>query len=133
MVIVNRDPSQRKKMEGLIAELRDDSPSTEVSTPDSEKSDAQDDGTTKSRIAIIGDSDFATNSFFHVLGNGKLALSTVNYLSAQESLIGLEPKSLDIPRVNLTNTQMKGTIFLSIIFIPALMAFIGIAVWWRRR
>jgi ABC-type uncharacterized transport system involved in gliding motility auxiliary subunit len=67
------------------------------------------------------------------MGNGKLLLSTINFLTKQENLIGLEPKSLDIPRVNLTNTQMKGTFFLSIILIPALMAIIGIAVWWRRR
>jgi len=35
--------------------------------------------------------------------------------------------------VNLTNRQMKGTFLLSIILIPALMAVIGIVVWWRRR
>ncbi|MEO8159334.1 MAG: GldG family protein [Betaproteobacteria bacterium] len=86
-----------------------------------------------SRVAVIGDSDFATNSFFHILGNGTLFLNTVNYLAAQENLIGLEPRTYDLPRVDLTNRQMKGTFFLSIIFIPALMAVIGIAVWWRRR
>lgn len=86
-----------------------------------------------SRVVIAGDSDFATNSFFHILGNGTLFLNTVNYLAAQENLIGLEPRTFDIPRVNLTNRQMKGTFFLSIILIPALMAVIGIAVWWRRR
>ena len=68
-----------------------------------------------------------------MMGNGKLLLSTIHYLAAQENLIGLEPKSLDITRVKLTKTQMKGTIVLSIILIPALMAIIGIAVWWRRR
>ena len=86
-----------------------------------------------SRVAIIGDSDFATNSFFHILGNGTLFLNTVNYLAAQENLIGLEPRTYDIPRVDLTNRQMKATFFLSIILIPALMAVVGIAVWWRRR
>ena len=87
----------------------------------------------RSRIAVIGDSDFATNSFFHILGNGTLFLNTVNYLAAQENLIGLEPRTYDVPRVDLTNRQMKGTFFLSIILIPALMAVVGIAVWWRRR
>jgi hypothetical protein len=24
-----------------------------------------------SRIAVVGDSDFATNSFFHIMGNGR--------------------------------------------------------------
>jgi ABC-type uncharacterized transport system involved in gliding motility auxiliary subunit len=62
-----------------------------------------------------------------------LFLNTVNYLAAQENLIGLEPRTYDLPRVDLTNRQMKGTFFLSIILIPALMAVVGIAVWWRRR
>jgi ABC-type uncharacterized transport system involved in gliding motility auxiliary subunit len=86
-----------------------------------------------SRVIVVGDSDFATNSFFHILGNGTLFLNAVNYLAAQENLIGLEPRTFDLPRVNLSNRQMKGTFFLSIILIPALMAVIGIVVWWRRR
>lgn len=86
-----------------------------------------------SRIVVVGDSDFATNSFFHIMGNGKLFLNAVNYLAARENLIGVEPRSRDLPRVNLTNRQVKGTFFLSVILIPALLAFIGAAVWWRQR
>ena len=89
--------------------------------------------TEKSRIAVIGDSDFATNSFFHVMGNGRLFLNTVNYLASKENLIGLEPRARDVPRVNLTNRQMKGTFFVAIILIPALLAAIGFAVWWKQR
>jgi ABC-type uncharacterized transport system involved in gliding motility auxiliary subunit len=89
--------------------------------------------TARSRIAVVGDSDFATNSFFHIMGNGKLFLNTVNYLAARENLIGLEPRTYELPRVNLTNRQMKGTFFLSVILIPALLAVIGTAVWWRQR
>jgi hypothetical protein len=89
--------------------------------------------TARSRIAVVGDSDFATNSFFHIMGNGKLFLNAVNYLAARENLIGVEPRTYELPRVNLTNRQMKGTFFLSIILIPALLAVIGTAVWWRQR
>ena len=39
----------------------------------------------------------------------------------------------DLPRVNLTNRQVKRTFFLSVILIPTLLAFIGVAVWWRQR
>jgi len=85
------------------------------------------------RIAIIADADFATNSFYHILGNGALFLNTVNYLAARENLIGLEPRTFDLPYVNMTNTQMKATFIMSIILIPLLMAAIGAAVWWRRR
>ena len=47
----------------------------------------------RSRIAVVGDSDFATNSFFHIMGNGTLFLNTVNYLAAQENLIGIQPRT----------------------------------------
>ena len=67
------------------------------------------------------------------MGNGTLFLNTVNYLASQENLIGLEPRTDDLPRVNLTNRQMKGTFFLSIVLIPALLALVGIAVWWKQR
>lgn len=90
-------------------------------------------GEAKSRIAVIGDSDFATNSFFHMLGNGNLFLNVVNYLAEQENLIGVEPRTYDPPRVSLTNRQMKGTFLLSVVLLPALLGIIGFVVWWRQR
>ena len=86
-----------------------------------------------SRVVIIGDSDFATNSFFHVLGNGNLFLNTVNYLAAQENLIGIEPHTRELPEINFTNRQMKATFFLSVFLFPILLGLIGTAVWWRQR
>ena len=90
-------------------------------------------GQARSRIVVIGDSDFATNSFFHLLGNGNIFLNAVNFLAEQENLIGVEPKTYDAPRVNLTNRQMKGVFVISVVLIPALLAIIGFAVWWRQR
>src|SRR5207247_3133408 len=87
----------------------------------------------RSRIVVVGDSDFATNSFFHIMGNGTLFLNTINFLAAQENLIGIPPRTSDPPRVNLTNRQMKGTFFLSVVLIPALLAVVGTALCWRRR
>lgn len=87
----------------------------------------------RSRIAVVGDSDFATNSFFHIMGNGALFLNAVNYLAAQEDLIGLRPRTADLPRVNLTNRQMKATFVLSVVLVPALLAIVGTAVWWKQR
>jgi ABC-type uncharacterized transport system involved in gliding motility auxiliary subunit len=127
MVIVNRRPEFVAPAEAVLRELRGEKASAGPSKP---KPDAP---TARSRIAVIGDSDFATNSFFHIMGNGKLFLNTVNFLASRENLIGIEPRTYDLPRVNLTNRQMKGTFFMSIILIPALMALVGFAVWWRQR
>ena len=57
----------------------------------------------------------------------------MSYLAAQENLIGIEPRTFDLPRVNLTNRQMKGTLFLTIVLIPGILAVVGIAVWWKQR
>ena len=128
MVTANRRPEFVASTQAVVRKLRGTEDGQAASA--NESADAP---KIRSRIAVIGDSDFATNSFFHILGNGTLFLNTVSYLAAQENLIGLEPRTYDQPHVNLTNTQMKGTFFLSIILIPALMAVIGIAVWWRQR
>ena len=90
-------------------------------------------GGRRSRVAVVGDSDFATNSFFHVMGNGSLFVNTVNYLAAQENLIGLQPRTTDLPRINLTNRQMKATFFLSVLLVPTLLAAVGTAVWWKQQ
>jgi ABC-type uncharacterized transport system involved in gliding motility auxiliary subunit len=87
----------------------------------------------RSRVAVVGDSDFATNSFFHVMGNGRLFLNTVNYLAAQENLIGIQPRTADLPRVNLTNRQMKATFVLAVVLVPAVLAVVGTAVWWKQQ
>jgi ABC-type uncharacterized transport system involved in gliding motility auxiliary subunit len=121
MVVANRRPESVASAEAL---LRGDMTAAQARAVS---------GKVSSRIAIIGDSDFATNSFFHVMGNGKLFMNTVNHLAARENLIGLEPRTYDRPQVNLTNRQMKGTFFLSIILIPALMSLIGVAMWWKQR
>ena len=89
-------------------------------------------GGRRSRLAVVGDSDFATNSFFHIMGNGGLFLNTVNYLAAQENLIGIQPRTADLPRINVTNRQMKGTFFVSVLLVPALLAAVGTAVWWKQ-
>ena len=130
MVAVNRRPEFVASTEAVIRKLRDGQTPSASSEPNTTASGTP---VVSSRVAVIGDSDFATNSFFHILGNGTLFLNTVNYLASQENLIGLEPRTYDLPHVNLTNRQMKGTFFLSIILVPALMALVGIAVWWRQR
>ena len=124
LAIVNRRPETARTAASILAELRGEKDGGPAPAPVDFK---------RSRVAVFGDSDFATNSFFHIMGNGKLFLNTVNYLASKENLIGVEPRTFDRPRVNLTNRQMKGTFFLSVILIPLLLAVIGTAVWWRQR
>jgi ABC-type uncharacterized transport system involved in gliding motility auxiliary subunit len=129
MVIVNRRPEFVAPAEAVMRELQGKQMEQDAKDGSTKASKP----TARSRIAVVGDSDFATNSFYHIMGNGKLFLNTVNYLASQENLIGITPRTYDLPRVNLTNRQINGTVFLSIVLIPLVMALIGFAVWWRQR
>lgn len=126
LAFAERRPEFVSSSEAVMRELRGEKTKAGEPNPNSKIK-------TRSRLVIVGDSDFATNSFFHIMGNGKLFLNAVNYLAAQKNLMGITPRTYDEPRVNLTNRQMKGTFFLSLVLIPALMALVGIAVWWRQR
>ena len=55
------------------------------------------------------------------------------FLTEQENLIGIEPRTHDLPRLSVTNRQMKGTFVLSMALIPGILALVGTAVWWRQR
>jgi ABC-type uncharacterized transport system involved in gliding motility auxiliary subunit len=129
MVVVNRRPEFVASAEAVMRDLQGKQMGQEAKDGSVKASKPG----TRSRIAVIGDSDFATNSFYHIMGKSKFFLNTVNYLPSQENLIGIAPRTYDLPRVNLTNRQINGTVFLSIVLIPLVMALIGFAVWWRQR
>ncbi len=131
IVVANRRPEFVESTEAVVRRLRE-APAEAAAKP-APKPTKEGADIIPSRLVVVGDSDFATNSFFHIMGNGKLFLNMVNYLTIQPKLIGVEPRTFDQPRVNLTNRQMKGTVFLSLILIPALLALVGLVVWWRQR
>ncbi len=84
-------------------------------------------------IVVIGDGDFATNSFFHILGNGALFLNAAGVLAGRHELVDISPRNYEVPRMRLTNWQMQLTFALSTIILPVGMLLLGAFAWWRRR
>ena len=87
----------------------------------------------RAELVLVGDVDFATNSFFHVLGNGALFLNAMSYLADQQRLIDITPRQYEMPRVQLTNTQMRATFLLSAVLLPVGALALSVLIWWRRR
>jgi len=85
------------------------------------------------RLAVFGDSDFITNSYFHFSGNGNLFLNTANWLTEETDLISIQPKTQSPHTIQLTPSQGKLIFFVSVIFLPLIILLAGIAVWVRRR
>ena len=87
----------------------------------------------ETRVAVMGDSDFASNSALGIQGNRDLFMNIVGWLSQQENLISIRAKEPDDRRVTLTATQQANINWLSIVIIPGFIFASGVYSWWRRR
>ncbi len=86
-----------------------------------------------SRMVVIGNAQFAQNSYVGQARNGDLFYNAVDWLSEDENLISIRPKSPTNRSVTFTETQIALLKWIDIIFIPALVIIAGIVIWWKRR
>jgi ABC-type uncharacterized transport system involved in gliding motility auxiliary subunit len=87
----------------------------------------------ETRLVVVGDSDFATNSVARMAGNIDMFLNIVNWLAQQENLISVRPRNPADRRITLTGGQDRMIFWFSVVILPALIFFAGIQTWWRRR
>jgi ABC-type uncharacterized transport system involved in gliding motility auxiliary subunit len=85
------------------------------------------------RLAVFGDSDFGSNAYAGQLGNAELVLNTVNWLTAQEALIGIRPREAGDSRLTITPQQLSALWWFSVVIVPGLVVALGIFTWSRRR
>jgi ABC-type uncharacterized transport system involved in gliding motility auxiliary subunit len=85
------------------------------------------------RLAVFGDSDFATDRYFNFSGNGNFFLNTVNWLTEEADLISIQPKTSSPRTIHMTATQGRMLFFVSLIILPLIVLVTGISVWMRRR
>ena len=88
----------------------------------------------RTRIVVVGDSDFAGNFFFYGTGGGDFFLNAVNWLTLEEDLIAIRPVDPSERSLRLMTPREKAFVQLTSIFlIPLIIFLIGVGVWWRRR
>ena len=88
---------------------------------------------TKTRLVVIGDSDFTLNAQLPNVGNRDFLLGCVYWLTNQEQLIGIGPKSLNTVKLNLTGAQLTGVFWFSLLALPLACGALGALMWWTRR
>jgi len=85
------------------------------------------------RLIVIGDGDFASNSFLPYMANADLAASMVRWLVREEHAPSVASRIPVPPLVLLTKRQMQ-QIFLAVeVFLPLGVILCGAVVWWGRR
>jgi ABC-type uncharacterized transport system involved in gliding motility auxiliary subunit len=85
------------------------------------------------RAVVIGDGDFASNSFLPYMANGDLALAAVRWLAREEYRTAVRTRIPVPPMILLTAAQSRA-IFTSIVIVLPLsvIAVAGLVWWWRR-
>lgn len=85
------------------------------------------------RLVVVGDVDFASNSFFPYMSNSDLVMATLAWLLREERAPTVRPPVEVLPRVTLTNAQVRGIFLAAVVALPGVTALAGGVVWWRRR
>jgi len=87
----------------------------------------------KWRLAVFGDSDFATNGELSNVGNPTLVANTFNWLLERQNLLGIGPKKPEQVRISLTPGELSAITWGTLLGLPALAVAAGVLVWSRRR
>jgi ABC-type uncharacterized transport system len=85
------------------------------------------------RLIVVGDADFASNSFFPYLSNADFALGSIAWLIHEEKAPSMKPPVEALPMVTLTAAQVRWIFIATVLFMPGSVALLGGLVWWRRR
>lgn len=85
------------------------------------------------RAVIVGDGDFASNSFLPYLANGDVALGMVRWLVREEKAATVSSRIPVPPMILLTGAQMIAIFVLVEVLLPLAVLVAGGLVWWRRR
>lgn len=85
------------------------------------------------RFVVVGNSTWAANRFIGFNGNNDLASNAVNWLSSDEDLISIRPKSQDDRRITMTARQFTWVKIVSQFVLPSFFLFMWLSVWWKRR
>jgi len=89
-------------------------------------------GEGEARLVVFGTAAFADNKNINTLYNRDLFLNSVGWLTSQDELLSIRPRTVRASRVQFSEDEATAIFYLSVLVIPELLMIIGLAVWWRR-
>jgi len=87
----------------------------------------------KARIVVSGSSQFASNKFFKLQGNGDLFMNSISWLAEDENLIAIRPKSTRSHPLVLTDRDSLLVLAVPVVIIPLAWIIVGLFVFFYRK
>jgi len=86
-------------------------------------------------LIVVGNSNFASDHYFNLVGNRDFILNTINWLAGRQDMLNSGGSSAATSEMYfMTKRQGQIVYWLCVIALPALVLLCGIAVsWWRKR
>ncbi|QIA26491.1 GldG family protein [Thermaerobacter sp. PB12/4term] len=83
---------------------------------------------------VVGSAAFVANDYLdRVPGNRDFVVNAVNWLVGSEERLTIRPKELASTPIVLTPGAVVGIFYGLVLGFPALVALVGLGIWWRRR
>jgi ABC-2 type transport system permease protein len=85
------------------------------------------------RLVLVGNANFAANSYFPYVSNGELAVGMVRWLADDEARPTAKPQSFALEQITLARSEMRDIFIWIELVLPLSVVLFGGVVWWRRR
>ena len=90
-------------------------------------------GDRQQRVVVVGNGNFLSNTFIGNGGNRDLGINFVNWLSGDDNLITLQPRSAADGSINIDQSVLYLIAFTFLLVVPLAFMITGVVIWWRRR
>ncbi len=85
------------------------------------------------RLVVFGNSRFVANGALANAGNANLFLNSISWLTGQDRLVGIAPKTPEQASISMTKAQVNRIGLFATLGMPGLAILLGVWVWYRRR
>ena len=90
-------------------------------------------GDKQQRVVVVGNGAFVSNTYLGNAGNLQLGIAIVNWLTAADELIAIDPRPAADSRIEIDQMTLYLVAFSFLLALPLGFVLTGVAVWWRRR
>ncbi len=90
-------------------------------------------GDRQQRVVVVGTGHFLSNTFLGNGGNLDLGINIFNWLTGDENLITVQPRSSADSAIDLDQVTLYLIVFTFLLLLPLVFIVTGGIIWWRRR